>query len=186
MIEPKYRTFWPRFWAGAMDGLVLFPFFLVDSWLQHSLVLPRARAAWFVISSYLFIAYSIALHAKYGQTLGKMAFHVEVLDRSEGKLSLKQAVLRDGVPILLTLGTVIVGLPRVAGERPYSGVQHSEIVNWVTLWIPLGWFVAELVTMLINQKRRALHDLIAGSVVVRLGAPLRANAKVSWWSRNLL
>jgi uncharacterized RDD family membrane protein YckC len=30
------------------------------------------------------------------------------------------------------------------------------------------WFLAEVVTMLTNEKRRALHDWIAGSVVVRV------------------
>ena len=29
------------------------------------------------------------------------------------------------------------------------------------------WFVLEIITMLLNKKRRALHDLIAGTVVVR-------------------
>ena len=29
------------------------------------------------------------------------------------------------------------------------------------------WFMLEIITMLLNEKRRALHDLIAGTVVVR-------------------
>jgi len=41
----------------------------------------------------------------------------------------------------------------------------------------LVWFVAELVTMLTNAKRRAVHDFIARSVVVRL-SHLEARAKV--------
>ena len=32
------------------------------------------------------------------------------------------------------------------------------------------WYVAELVTMLFNRKRRAVHDFIAGTVVVRTAA----------------
>ncbi|MFL6264288.1 MAG: hypothetical protein ACJ76Y_31765 [Thermoanaerobaculia bacterium] len=31
----------------------------------------------------------------------------------------------------------------------------------------LAWFLLEVTTALTNQKRRALHDLIAGTVVVR-------------------
>lgn len=31
----------------------------------------------------------------------------------------------------------------------------------------LLWFVAEIVTSLMNQKRRAVHDFIAGTVVVK-------------------
>jgi hypothetical protein len=35
------------------------------------------------------------------------------------------------------------------------------------LWVGVFWMAAELVTMLTNNKRRALHDFIARSVVVR-------------------
>ena len=31
-----------------------------------------------------------------------------------------------------------------------------------------AWYLLEVVTMLTNHKRRALHDYIAGSVVVRV------------------
>jgi uncharacterized RDD family membrane protein YckC len=32
----------------------------------------------------------------------------------------------------------------------------------------LAWFTLEIVTMLSNRKRRAVHDFIAGSVVMRV------------------
>ena len=35
------------------------------------------------------------------------------------------------------------------------------------LSISLLWFLLELITMLTNKKRRAIHDYIAGSVVIR-------------------
>jgi uncharacterized RDD family membrane protein YckC len=33
--------------------------------------------------------------------------------------------------------------------------------------IILCWFLAEVITMLTNEKRRALHDFLAGTVVIR-------------------
>lgn len=33
-------------------------------------------------------------------------------------------------------------------------------------WINYGWLLCEMVVFLRNQKRRALHDFIAGTVVV--------------------
>jgi hypothetical protein len=33
--------------------------------------------------------------------------------------------------------------------------------------LPALWFFAEVLTMLTNEKRRALHDFIAGTVVIR-------------------
>lgn len=38
---------------------------------------------------------------------------------------------------------------------------------WLLTVLPGLWFVAEVLTMLTNEKRRALHDFIAGTVVVR-------------------
>jgi uncharacterized RDD family membrane protein YckC len=31
------------------------------------------------------------------------------------------------------------------------------------------WFILEILTMFTNKKRRAFHDYLAGSVVVRVG-----------------
>ncbi len=41
---------------------------------------------------------------------------------------------------------------------------------WAEMWttiIVFGWWIAEIITMLTNEKRRAIHDYIAGTVVVR-------------------
>ena len=38
---------------------------------------------------------------------------------------------------------------------------------WIGVYGLLAWFLLELVTMLFNPKRRAVHDFIAGSVVKR-------------------
>jgi len=32
----------------------------------------------------------------------------------------------------------------------------------------LGWFLLEVITMLTNSKRRAIHDLIAKTVVMKV------------------
>jgi uncharacterized RDD family membrane protein YckC len=34
-------------------------------------------------------------------------------------------------------------------------------------WLATLWFLLEIATMLTNEKRRAVHDFIAGSVVIR-------------------
>jgi len=38
---------------------------------------------------------------------------------------------------------------------------------WILTALPGLWFLAEVLTMLTNEKRRALHDFIAGTVVIR-------------------
>ena len=91
MIEPRYDTFWPRFWAGFVDGLVFMPVAAVDFVAYRDGVL--LRCIWYVVASFGFSAYVVLMHARYGQTLGKMANHVRVLDISESKLSGRQADL---------------------------------------------------------------------------------------------
>jgi uncharacterized RDD family membrane protein YckC len=45
-------------------------------------------------------------------------------------------------------------------------IQESILLSYVSL----GWFITEVVTMLTNKKRRALHDFIANTVVINSNA----------------
>ena len=168
----RYRTFWPRFWAGWIDGLIFLPLWGVDWLVQKGTNAPSVLALWFVLYTLSFDIYSVILHARYGQTLGKMAMGVKVLSLSETKLSLRQALLRDIVPILFSCASIFAALPRVLqGLDPYNERVELTWIDEISLYGSLIWFAAELVTMLTNSKRRAVHDFIAGSVVVRLKYP---------------
>jgi uncharacterized RDD family membrane protein YckC len=51
-----------------------------------------------------------------------------------------------------------------SSENPEATLtEYSGFTNNPLFW----WMVLELVTMLMNPKRRAIHDLIAKSVVVK-------------------
>jgi uncharacterized RDD family membrane protein YckC len=173
-LEKRYRTFGPRFWTGAVDTCVFLPLTVTLSFLL-SLNIPRVLVAILVIIQNLaWLVYSVTLHARYGQTIGKIATKVRVVDfRTEGKISWAQAWLRDGIPVFLSLG--LVGYQvyellsgHIAPSVLENGQSYNE--NGPTLWlslVPGFWFIAEVLTMLTNRKRRALHDFIAGTVVVR-------------------
>lgn len=53
----------------------------------------------------------------------------------------------------------------------YGGISEMELAELRTYQVIIyswsAWAVSELVTMLLDKKRRALHDFIAGSVVVK-------------------
>jgi uncharacterized RDD family membrane protein YckC len=167
-VERKYQTFWPRFWAGWIDGLIFIPLAGVDWLVQRAIGAPLLLGLWFVLYTFSYDIYSVVFHAKYGQTLGKMAMGIRVLSVSETKLSFRQALLRDAVPILISSTSLIYWLPRIAaGASPYSVNFEFTWVDEVSTYGSLIWFIAELVTMLTNARRRAIHDFIAGSVVVR-------------------
>src|SRR6267378_3837249 len=131
-IEERYQTFWPRFWAGWIDAAIWLPLLAVDSWIEdhiHSLVF---LGMWLIAYTLSFDFYSVAMHSKYGQTLGKMAMSVKVLDVSEKKLSLRQALLRDCVPIMLSVLIVSRELPTVLAGTSRSDSTELDLVVLVT------------------------------------------------------
>jgi uncharacterized RDD family membrane protein YckC len=169
----KYRTFWPRFWAGWIDSAIFAPLtWIVDPWIWKNVSAPPALVLWFTFSSAAFIGYSITCHGLWGQTLGKRVMRVRVVDASEAKLSLRQAVLRDSLYGVLLIASLVVDLPTVAtGKNPYDDAKIAReglsLISLVVLYASFGWTVAEFLTMLFSAKRRAIHDYIANSVVVR-------------------
>ena len=150
-------------------GLVFLPVTAINLVAFREGVPVPLRAVWYLTSSFAFIAYVVWMHGRYGQTLGKMATHVRVLDVSESRLSGKQAFMREIVPIVLTAIVVVHDLPSVlSGADPNRpAVPRLPVFYWIAFAASFGWFAAELLTMLTNSKRRAVHDFIAASVVVR-------------------
>lgn len=167
---PRYQTGWLRFCAGVVDSAVLWLVFLPFEWLGRRADAPFGIIALWVVASLVGIAYTVVLHGHYGQTLGKRLLHVRVLDISEGKLSMRQAILRDLPWIVLTVVQwVVVTRMALAGENVWAEIDaHGSTAREMTIpYAILAWSLAEFVTMLFNEKRRAIHDWIAGSVVVR-------------------
>ena len=164
----KYHTFWNRFWAGMIDGLIFLPVGLALSWAEdHAQTLPMVIVVLaIVLQNLIWFLYSIGMNGRFGQTVGKMLTRVKVLDVSEQRLSMRQAVLRDGVPLVLILASLPYQIITVLNAQPILVSNNStpmQIINSINA----VWFLAEIVTMLTNSKRRALHDFIARSVVVR-------------------
>lgn len=163
-----YRTFWRRFWAGWIDSALFMPLYWVDRWVWESATPVALLLAWWVFNGLSYSAYSVLGHGWFGQTLGKRLMGVKVYDVGGGKLSMKQALLRDVVMILLLAYPMVLDVPFVLeGKDPYDAVREPDLAFWISVYGLLAWFLLELATMLFNRKRRALHDFIAGSVVMR-------------------
>lgn len=64
------------------------------------------------------------------------------------------------------------------GDALNEQSQSTEQAFWLLTALPGLWFIAEVLTMLTNDKRRALHDVIAGTVVIRTNV-LGGNAGAS-------
>lgn len=177
----RYMTFWPRFWAGCIDGFAL-GVISMGVYFPLSLLLGLAiglsgggnalstLVGAFLIS-FLSISYSVGLHAAFGQTFGKMAMSIKVLNLGEERIpTLREALLRDSGHIVLSSLALALMSWRAATGQPVSLAPQPgqvSLLDRVLDNVGFVWFALEILSMLTNEKRRALHDYIAGTVVVR-------------------
>lgn len=173
MIEQKYQTFWKRFCAGFVDALVFLPPSLLSNWMwNHHQHVPNLLLAIFhLLANITYYAYNIYFLGKYGQTLGKMALKVKVLDVSENQhITYFQALKRDIVLLAMTVLLLPYELFQIMAGKFYMFNPGTipDRASMILLYATMGWFFLEFITMIFSSKRRAIHDLIAGSVVVRI------------------
>ena len=173
----RYAGFWSRLLANLVDMLALAPVMAIDWWTSSSKTMSLVLLIPLSVAGPI---YSVSMHARWGQTLGKMVARIRVTTLSGGRISWREAILREGVTIafngIATVSTMLamLRLPESAWGRGVSemntqlGSAQPIWGEWATLATTI-WFWGELLVLLFNKKRRALHDFIAGTVVVRLG-----------------
>lgn len=168
MDTERYRTGLKRFWAAFVDGVVFLPLLLAELWIHKATNNISILFIWATFVSFTPPVYSVILHYKTGQTVGKWVAGVKVLDISEArKLTFFQSIYRDGFYLLVALiGLLYYGflLTRTDGTIDILA-DYTNFSNMCGFW----WILLEIMTMLTNSKRRALHDFIARSVVVKTG-----------------
>jgi len=165
----KYQTAGRRFWAGFIDGLVFMPLGWLDSWVLGTQRPAAILIGWMLISYPSYWLYSVLMHGHYGQTLGKKAAGVVVLDLAESPISMKQAFLRDSIYIAINSAALIGMIYHTLSRGSATFAEDPESLTgpeMILVVAGLVWFVAEILTCLTNKKRRAVHDFIAGTVVV--------------------
>jgi uncharacterized RDD family membrane protein YckC len=174
----SYAGFWPRAWALVVD-LLLWPPFIA---LHVAIYSWYSTTAW-VLSGFVLgmirVAYPIYFHARWGQTVGKMVARIKVTRPDGTRIMLRHAFLRNAVDLMLwvlyTSSTMYVLAAWPASEWSLIGRddQHRLLVEHNPLFgthdaLQQAWMWSELLVLLFNKKRRALHDFIAGTVVIKV------------------
>jgi len=193
MVNMKYAGFWRRLLAVLIDTLVLMPFIALFLWLDS---LSRTVAIAIAIpTAVLFWAYDFYLHGRYGQTVGKMVARIQVRRLDGSPIGWREAFLRSSVDfafaVILTVGGVY-GLCGVSAYE-YEHIGWLKLNEYLAAFRPVYyepvdkmqsvWFLSEVVVLLFNRKKRALHDFIAGTVVAHKASipdtlPVKADDEV--------
>lgn len=200
----RFHTFWQRFLAALIDGAVLGPVGWPTAILIGYGPLPVAVGwlivtcpVGFAYTSYCHGRWGKTLgkHA-----VGILV----VRQTDESPLGYRRAIARDAGAIFFAIAgtTILVSFLVSGGDRDsfrifdQASLEYTEeelqektsgeifreafseaFPAWQLMVIPALssiWFLAELVTMLSNPRRRALHDLIGGSVVIKVSRPPKA------------
>ena len=166
METEKCRTGLKRLWAAIVDGIVFMPLLLVERYIFKETSNLSTLFGWAAFVSFAPLIYSVVLHYKNGQTIGKWVAGIKVLDASETRrISLRQAVYRDGFYLLIAfVGLVFYSYQLMRfDDQQNTLAEYSSFSDNPVFW----WTLIELITMLTNSKRRALHDFMAKSIVIR-------------------
>lgn len=175
---PNVGGFWLRVGAKFIDLLVMSPIIGLTYWLSS---LSRSFYLWSIIPSTLFaLFYSVYLVRRYGGTPGKLVLKLNIQMKDHSPVTLKAALIRETPMILMgaasNLGLGLAALTMDdATYLAYGFFERSTVLaasgaDWVPLigWLINGWTWVGAIVLLLNKRRRAVHDFIAGTVVVNL------------------
>ncbi|MBL0202387.1 MAG: RDD family protein [Chitinophagaceae bacterium] len=165
MIEQKYTTTLKRIGAAIVDAIVFLPLLFIQQYYFEPDKNPILYLSWLTFTFLVQIIYSILLHKKYGQTIGKWVTGVKVVDISEDKnISLIQSIRRTLCFSIVELAGLLYLFYKTVGQQIYSQDDYENVLSISVL----VWVAVEFVVMLSNKKRRTVHDIYAKSVVVKL------------------
>jgi uncharacterized RDD family membrane protein YckC len=159
----RYQTAGRRALAFVIDALVLAA--------MHTLLEGMMRLSPYAVLSVLLalayagfgVVYSVGMHARFGQTLGKWIARVRLVPaKGGGRITWRQAAMRDIVPCVLLPVALWYSMGFALGLAPDPRLYEAA---WNLAWL---WAILELLTMLLDDQRRAIQDWIAGTVVVRV------------------
>lgn len=119
----------------------------------------------------------------YGQTLGKYVLRIRVVRLDGFRIGWREAILRSSVDVGFSLVGVIAAIvtlyhappmvfPFSKVEEKYGLVTSSSSWGQPFKYASYAWSLIDPLTFFTNPQGRVLHDMIAGTVVVKVIDPV--------------
>ena len=175
--ESVYAGFWERLGANVLDIFCYLPVTFLIEYISST-----SKTSYFVmiIPHLLFIYYyNIYCVQKYGGTLGKLIVGIKIININGKKATETNAWLRFSVSVVLILFITTIKAYSVSKipEDLYTRLNRldrSTLINQqipilfnVFSWASNLWAISELITLLANEQKRAIHDFLGDTIVVR-------------------
>jgi uncharacterized RDD family membrane protein YckC len=170
MIDSGYVGFWKRVWANVVEILILcIPFvylyrYLIKLSVQIESIYP------FVIYWIFYLSFMVFFIVKFGGTIGKLIFGYRIVDQNGDYLTISKAIIRL-FPYMLNAVILSYSINHnIHNQVGYSQTYHNATRNEGFLSVTqnmLGFLMlVDQLTVAFNRKKRAIHDIIAGSYVI--------------------
>lgn len=175
--ESIFAGFWIRLGALLLDFVIILPISILNM-----IISAHGKEMFVYTFAPIFIFglwFNIYLVKKYGGTPGKLILGIKIIKLNGSNVGWKEAILRNLVLMVLTLfGSVVMLL-----KFTYADSAYYESLNWfqqqtylalfvpglslVYMWLVNIWTYGEFIVLLTNKRKRAVHDYIAGTVIVK-------------------
>jgi len=172
-----YAGFWSRLSSLILDTIFVLPFVFLMYYLN---TLGKNLYYFTGIIGLIFgIWYNVYLPKKYGGTPGKILTGIKILKLNGDNIHWKEAFIRETVNIFLHIFQsviIVINLQKIdeAALANLKWYKHEDyllslspaffIIYSVAINI---WIWGELLVLLTNRRKRAIHDFMAGTVIVK-------------------
>ena len=172
-----YAGFWRRTAAHLVDLLILAPVGFLTYYVQKSNY--YVFLLFVVISIAFHFFWSIYLLKKFGGTPGKLICGAIVVRKDGHRANWREAILRNVVdfPYGVYVSFFSLWVIHSIGYDVFQSLSFMEFGRQTAENAPsfhkiIGfgfgiWFWGELIVLLFNKRKRAIHDFIAGTVVIK-------------------
>ena len=172
----EYAGFWKRFGAYWLDVIVLIPLIALSMWGNEQ---SRLFSIYYFLPGLIIgILFHVYLVKRYGGTPGKLILKIKIAKLDGSDVGYKEAMLRYSIlfifTITISLAPLIVTMGMTDSEyfamdwkarAVYFSENGSGWNNIATILMNI-WVWSEFIVMLTNKRRRAIHDFMAGTVVI--------------------
>jgi uncharacterized RDD family membrane protein YckC len=175
--ENIYGGFWTRLGSLLLDLIILLPYIFILQYING--LNKNAYYYTFIPGLIVQFWFNIYLVKKYGGTPGKLIVGIKILKLDGTDVTWREAVLRQSIAFVLTIFAscmTIYALSLADGayfER-LSWIQKQQYLLSLTpllvkiyTWTNNCWVYSEFFVLLFNKRKRALHDFIADTVIIK-------------------
>lgn len=169
--EVVYAGFWLRLGSGLADTFFRAIVFILVYFVSAQFYVSEIGKC---LPPLIYLVIELFTLKALGQTPGDMLMGIQVVKLDLSKVTWVEVILRMFVRILYMLGTILTTYLLLKGSITHTDlVAHPLSSNFSykdfadRLWyLMVFWTGSEFFVLLTNRRKRALQDLMAGTVVV--------------------